>query len=105
MAIDILLDDDDDLWIENNDVKIGRSEEQEIARIVKALPGHFRNAPILGAGLGRHYKTHAAPEDIKKSIDTHLLLDNFKKSSVVFEKDNNGRDTNKVIDIGGKRDE
>jgi hypothetical protein len=98
MAKDILLKQDGDLWIENGDFKVGISEEQDIARIVEALPGHFRNNPIIGFGFAKRIKNLASPESIRKGIDTHLQLDGFREVLVEFQ-------GNKVSNIIGKRDE
>lgn len=88
MANDVLLDENGDLWIdpETGDFKVGPSEEQEVSRIVPALPGHFRNNPVLAGKLPYHLKSNASKDTITKSIDTALRLDGFSKIEVAFDK-------------------
>ena len=85
MNEDFLLDPDkeNDLKIENGDFVIGASDLQHVALIVLADKGHFKQHPLLGAGIIRQVNGPGNAE-IKRIIQKNLQADGIITKSIVI---------------------
>lgn len=72
---DILLDENNDLLIKDGDFVVGDSQEQEVAAIIRANQGEYKNDPVIGAGLYRMIQSNATDADVKAKIKLHLERD------------------------------
>jgi hypothetical protein len=75
MAKDFLMDSDGNFIIENGDFVIGDSELQEVAEIIEANPGEFKEDPIIGAALVRMIRKKYSAAQIEQEIKKHLARD------------------------------
>ena len=75
MAHDIGLDNDLDLKIADGDLVITESVMQEVALIISAPQGEFKNEPFIGADLPKHIRTGATRETIRREVTFQLQLD------------------------------
>jgi hypothetical protein len=87
MAKGFLLNNQDDLLIENGDLVIGDSEEQEIGLILRTNMGDWRGAPLTGFNLMRHMRSNVDAETFTRNLDTQLLQDGFADNRITLEAD------------------
>ena len=87
MAKDILLDADGDLLIENGDLKVSESDQQEIETILKLNKGDLKRDPVLGCNLMQLINSDISEVEIKQRIKLNLERDGKKINSIGF---NNG---------------
>jgi hypothetical protein len=83
MATDILLQSTPsqgyDLQIHGGDFVAGPSDEQHVAVWLASAPGHFKQAPLIGADLGRFLKTgQASGSRILQFISENAALDGLQ---------------------------
>jgi hypothetical protein len=83
MAKDILLDAADDLLIQNGDLVIGDSGEQEISLLLRSNPGDWRASPLTGFGLLRRMRNEVNRTEFERALGAELELDGF--TGVVVE--------------------
>ena len=75
MAKDILLDDDNDLWIENGDFVIGDSEYQEIKSILQAVKNDYKMKPEIGVNLIEELNGSSSSTKLAQKIKLNLAMD------------------------------
>lgn len=88
MAKDILLDENGDLKIENGDLVIGDSSQQEIEQLVTGFKGEFKEFPIMGVGISKFLKTRGALTAAVKEIKIQLKSDGFNVNTVKIQDQN-----------------
>lgn len=76
MALDLLLNDDNDIVIENGDFLIGESLTQEVALILKSSQGEWKNDPLTGANLIQLINSNVGEISLRKRVKLHLQRDN-----------------------------
>lgn len=77
MAIDFLLDDDNDIQFDaNGELVIGESELQDVALIIQTNPGEWKEDPIMGLGLPRFVKSKENQQLIERELKIQLTRDN-----------------------------
>jgi hypothetical protein len=72
---DIQLTEDNDLKIVDGDFSIGESEMQEVALILAANQGEWKEDPILGPNLIQLLKINESKADITHRVRIHLERD------------------------------
>lgn len=82
---DILDDEDGDILIEDGDLAMGDSLDQDVATIVGLNPGEWPSDPILGPGLIRLMKGNATPTAIRQAIRLHLSRDGKNVKSIAVD--------------------
>lgn len=86
-AVDILLDNDEDLSFKDGDFYVGNSDQQHVQHILKADKGHFRQWPLLGVGILDYVNGAVEPEVIRQLITTNLKNDNYNVKQVLVTND------------------
>ena len=71
-----------DLVIDNGDVKITNTNEQESYYILEANKGQFYSTPRLGVGLIKYQNADVNRNELRKIVRTELKRDNFKVNNV-----------------------
>lgn len=81
---DILLDENGDLRIENGDLVIGDSQDQEVESVLIFNKGELKEDPLFGADLITKIKSNVSEVEIKQIIKNQLKRDG--KSYEEFKK-------------------
>ncbi len=76
MALDLLLNDENDIQIANGDFVIGESLTQEVALILKSSQGEWKNDPLTGANLIQLINSNVDETSLRKRVKLHLHRDN-----------------------------
>lgn len=79
--IDILLEADD-IWIENGDLVVGDSDQQDVELILDAHPGEWRQWPLLGMGISQYLNMPADLARIQRDAAAALRYDGFQKTTL-----------------------
>jgi len=82
MAKDILLDDNDDMLIENGDLVIEDSGEQEVGLIMRTNQGDWRASPLTGFGLQQRMRNQVNRTEFERALGGQLELDGFALAEV-----------------------
>jgi len=85
---DVLLIDYD-IQIENGDIKLGESRQQDLELICKAEKGQFYQFPRLGVGIERQLNGSRTPLEIKGDIRENLNQDNFIVNEIKIDNEFN----------------
>ena len=80
---DILLNTDKDIQIENGDLVIGDSFQQEVGLIVQSNQGEWKNEPLVGSNLIELINSEASESEYKSKIKQALKLDNKELKSFI----------------------
>lgn len=73
MPRDILVDDDNDLWVKNGDFVVGESTRQHQAHLLVAQKGEYRQSPASGVGIGDYLSDEDLAElgsEIQKQFES-----------------------------------
>ncbi|WP_046245027.1 hypothetical protein [Hymenobacter terrenus] len=84
-AQDFLLDaTDGDLRVDpvTGDLRVGYSDFQHIEHIVASFPGFYRQAPLLGVGIGSYQKSSGQGPEIQRRVAIQLQADNYVVETV-----------------------
>lgn len=81
---DFLLGTDGDLQIVNGDLLTGESDEQNVALILKATKGSFKQFPLLGVGIDLELNG-SIDGRLKRKIRIHLESDGYKVTKIEDE--------------------
>lgn len=73
--MDLILSTDNDLAIDNGDFVLGDTLYQEAALIMQAVPGWFKNDPILGADINNSLDDDTPMLEFKAHLARHLQRD------------------------------
>ena len=84
---DLILDDDNNLTIENGDLLIGQTDDQNIEGIMMAEKGQFYQNPLLGYGLNSKLFGNFVKLNERREIRKELLSDFYKIKSLVINTD------------------
>lgn len=76
MALDLLLNDENDIQIANGDFVIGESLTQEVALILKSSQGEWKSDPLTGANLIQLINSNVDETSLRKRVKLHLQRDN-----------------------------
>ena len=79
MRTDILYTSD--LVIKDGDFAIGLSDEQHIAHIIEAMPGHYKQYPLVGVGA-RLYINSPLDGVFRRAVKVQLAGDGYPDISV-----------------------
>ncbi len=82
MATDLLLDDDDDLLVQQGDLVLGDSLQQEVDLVVRTSQGDWRNSPLTGFGVGRRTRAVVQREAFASELTAQLELDGMQEVAV-----------------------
>jgi hypothetical protein len=90
MAIfkDIITDNDSDLNISNGDLLISESDSQHIDHILTANKGHFKQNPLIGAGIIEFINNSASEQEIRQRIKLQLESDGFSVRQIKISSGN-----------------
>lgn len=72
---DILLDIDDDLNLQNGDLAIGNSFDQEVGILIRLNQGELKSDPILGPNVIRMINSRLDANEIRKVMKLNLGRD------------------------------
>lgn len=72
---DILTDKNNDLQVVKGDFATGASEMQEVAAILMANQGEYKEFPLIGANLIRSINSKKTRSDIEGRVKIQLALD------------------------------
>lgn len=84
MAVDILLDDDNELIIKDGDIMIGDSRYQHVKHLLEAEKGYFKFSPQSGVGMTNLLNDEFAPEEILRLVRFEVERDGFKIEKLLF---------------------
>lgn len=73
---DIRLDGACDLLIEDGDLVIGDSNEQDVLVILQLNQGELKSDPLLGPNLTQQIRANRSRAQIQKRVRMHLERDN-----------------------------
>ncbi len=76
MALDLLLNDENDIQIANGDFVIGESLTQEVALILRSSQGEWKSDPLTGANLIQLINSNVDEISLRKRVKLHLQRDN-----------------------------
>lgn len=82
---DVMLTEDFDLFIENDDFKVGDTTHQNQGLIMLANKGEFRQFPFLGVGLMQYLHDERVTE-LKSELTEQLTLDGMTVNSVKVDR-------------------
>lgn len=74
MAKDILLNNDFDFELENGDIAIGESDNQDVDLMLYSNQGEWKNQPLFGANV-QDYILSTKLQGLKKHIKSQLKAD------------------------------
>lgn len=96
MARDILTDDSNALQIESGDFVVGESDSQHVRHIIEAMPGEWRETPLLGVGVRRYLNGPQNIQSLEAEIRRHLITDDFRLQDLTIKptQDREGIDIN-----------
>ena len=75
---DFFLDSDYDLQIEDGDLLVQDTDDQNIELIFVSNLGQWYNNPLIGIGIEKKIKSNVNKVSIKKDIKTQLESDNYR---------------------------
>ena len=82
---DILLNSDNTPLITDGDFTTGYSKDQHVAMLLEAMPGEFKEFPLIGVGMKRYInKTTTSGAQLKRDISVGLEADGYKVSAYSF---------------------
>ncbi len=83
--MDIILDKDGDIRIENSDLIIGDTFNQEVNLILNSSKGEWKNEPLVGANLKELLKTKQNNDKAAQYIRIALEQDKKRLKNISFE--------------------
>lgn len=72
---DFLLNKENDLTFLNGDLRIGKSETQEVVSILTSSQGWYKRSPLVGADLLQFLKGKRKQTEIDRRVKIQLILD------------------------------
>lgn len=90
IAKDFKLDNNGDLAIENGDFVITESDQQHILDIMQAVPGWFKQFPLVGFNPYQYLNARVSPTDLNKNAKIQLQADGYAQvtTDLTQDKDN-----------------
>jgi hypothetical protein len=79
---DIWLDDNQEIQVENNDLKLGIIDNNVIKYIILAAPGHYKLYPTVGANIWQFVNGNYTPAKIERAIRSQLEADIIKNPDI-----------------------
>lgn len=73
-----------DLLIRQGDFVVGPSDTQHCLHIMEAMPGQYRQWPVLGVGVRRMLLGNVTGTE-KRTVRVQLQLDGYKAKEVRFD--------------------
>lgn len=77
-VFDFIVGDDGDLFIKNGDLAFGESTEQHQRDLVLAMPGEFRQSPLIGCGIRTELLNSIAPDELRIAIQREFERDGMQ---------------------------
>lgn len=96
MAIDLLLDEDGDVYFEDGDFAIGDADQSHIEHIMLSERGNWFEHPFVGVGILGQVKSNTSRQQLKQNIRRQLVLDGFSVKEIKIYK-------NGVIEIDSSK--
>ncbi len=83
---------DDDIYFDSilGDFVFVESDNQHIMDILQSLPGYWKNAPTIGAGLQLLLKSKLNVGLVESTIKVHLEADGYQVERPLVTKNTNG---------------
>ncbi len=75
MVTDFLLDETGDLLVRGGDLVIGAADQQHIAAVLLSHMGHYRQAPLTGAGISEWLDEDSDAGSLRALIQQQLVQD------------------------------
>lgn len=85
--VDILLDENGDLLIQNNDLKIGFCDNQNMTDIIQTVPGEYKLYPEVGCDIWRFLKGNSTDAEAKNVVKKQLELQGFTVFDVIVNRE------------------
>lgn len=79
---DFLLDENGDLAIENGDFVIRDSKEQDVATLIMANKGEFKEFPLVGFGAINYVKSEVSEVEFKRDLKVQLEYVGFLNPTI-----------------------
>ena len=89
MAKDWITDENGKFKVKNGDFVIDESEEQEIEYILKAVPGDFKEFPLLGADMEGKLASPMRTDEIERDVRLNMSIDNKDVNGLRIFRDDN----------------
>lgn len=80
--MDDILFNSEGMILVNGDVAADIADNQLIADIIIASPGHYKSSPIIGANASQYLNSPVNPQTIKRNIKVALSSDVFPNARV-----------------------
>ena len=78
-TVDIILEENADIIVENGDFKVGDNDNNLIRYIVEAIPGQYKEFPVLGINITKYLNAPVNPQTLQRNIRTNLEADVFTR--------------------------
>lgn len=86
-AIDIRLDENEDIKIDTGDFDLTESDTRHIEHILKSHKGHWFEFPLLGVGILDELNGSNSRQELKQNIRRQLVFDNYTVKEILLSKD------------------
>lgn len=86
-AIDIRLDEDEDIKIDSGDFDLTESDTRHIEHILKSHKGHWFEYPLLGVGILDELYSSNSRQELKQNIRRQLVFDNYTVKEIIISND------------------
>lgn len=99
--VDILLQENQNLVIENNDLKIGFSDDQNIYDILISEKGEYKRTPQIGCEANNFLNSVFDRQAIRNIVRLNLEIDGFNVEDVLVENNNDNIDIKPIAKRNG----
>ena len=90
MAVqDILLNESFEIEFKDGDFKIGDSDKNHIALIIRTAVGNWKEFPLVGVGIDYYLASSGNESLLKRNISVQLGADNYKVKKLQMETTSN----------------
>lgn len=87
MALDIALDEDNELIIKDGDIVIGDSRYQHVKHLLESEKGFWKFSPQSGVGMMNLINDEFSPEEVLRLVRFEIERDGFKVEKLLFSND------------------
>lgn len=87
MIKDFLVDSENDLLVENGDLKIGSSDIQNAHHLIRASKGDYKEFPQKGCDIDSYLASVGLEQDIRRNIQIQLEDEGYKVDDIKITKD------------------
>lgn len=77
-VFDFIVGEDGDLFFKGGDLSFGESTEQHQRDLMLAMPGEFRQWPLIGAGIRTELLNSISPDELRIAIQREMERDGMR---------------------------